>query len=336
MNFFDYLEEKISDILFHLFFLLLVILMLIFFDVTDFYIFLSSLIYVMLYIIKLSFSFHRILTDYKHITALVDNLNETYYIADILPKPKRLSDAAYSYALKKACKAMNDKISALEEEKQAYEDYVESFAHEIKIPIGALSLAFDNRKDYMLKKESDKILTLVEQMLYYARSENPEKDYFIMQLSLDDLLHRVLLKFRRALMENSVRVNISDVDCTIYTDEKWLIFILSQILQNALKYFDKAEKVLTIRCIKNSSHTSLIIEDNGCGISPSDLPRIFERGFTGHDRTKGGSTGMGLYLAKKLSTRLGLEISAQSEEGAFTRFLIIFPKGNLHRFCAGD
>lgn len=336
MSFFDYLEEKISDILFHLFFLLLVTLLLVFFDVNGFYIFLSALIYIVLYAMNLSFSFHRTLKDYRHIASLVDSLDETYYIADILPKPKRLSDAAYYDALKKACKSMNDKISVLEEEKQAYEDYVESFAHEIKIPIGALSLSFDNNKNYALKKESDKILMLVEQMLYYARSENPEKDYFVQQLCLEDVMHRVLLKYRYTLMESGIRIDISEVNCTVYTDEKWLVFILSQIIQNALKYFDKDEKSLTIRCNENADHTCLIIEDNGCGISSSDLPRIFERGFTGSNRKKSGATGMGLYLAKKLSTKLGLEILAQSQKGVFTRFLLIFPKGNLHRFCEDD
>ena len=89
---------------------------------------------------------------------------------------------------------MNDEIGKITEEKQDYQEYVESFAHEIKIPIGALSLTFDNTKNYTLKKETDKIFQLVEQMLYYARSENTEKDYFVKQLQLDEVIHNVILR----------------------------------------------------------------------------------------------------------------------------------------------
>ena len=104
---------------------------------------------------------------------------------------------------------MNDEISKITEEKQDYQEYVESFAHEIKIPIGALSLTFDNTKNYTLKKETDKIFQLVEQMLYYARSENTEKDYFVKQLNLDEVIHNIILKFRHSLMERKAIINIS-------------------------------------------------------------------------------------------------------------------------------
>ena len=196
----------------------------------------------------------------RQIIDLVDGLQEAYYIAD----------EAYYYALKKACKAMNDEISRITEEKQAYQDYVEGFAHEIKIPIGALSLTFDNMKNYSLKKETDKIFQLVEQMLYYARSENTEKAYFVKQLYLDEVIHKVILKFRYSLMEHKVTIDIRDIEKIVYTDEKWLIFILSQIMQNAIKYFDKQENKIL-----------LMIEDNGCGIEASDISRVFEKGFTG-------------------------------------------------------
>lgn len=94
--------------------------------------------------------------DSQHIIDLVDGLEETYYIADILPKPKEFQNEAYYYALKKACKSMNDEISKITEERQEYQEYVESFAHEIKIPIGALSLTFDNTKIMHSKKKQIK------------------------------------------------------------------------------------------------------------------------------------------------------------------------------------
>ncbi len=239
---------------------------------------------------------------------------------------------AYCYALKKACKSMNDEIGKITEEKQDYQEYVESFVHEIKIPIGALSLTFDNTKNYTLKKETDKIFQLVEQMLYYARSENTEKDYFVKQLQLDEVIHNVILKFRHSLMERKAIINIHDIENVIYTDEKWLTFILSQIVQNAIKYFDKQENKLTIYSQDNGTNILLVIEDNGCGIKASDLSRVFEKGFTGSNRNKANATGMGLYLSKKLCDRLGLKLDIASTEKEYTRLTITFPKGTVHNF----
>lgn len=128
-----------------------------------------------------------------------------------------------------------------------------------------------------IKKETDKIFQLVEQMLYYARSENTEKDYFVKQLQLDEVIHNVILKFRHSLMERKAIINIHDIENVIYTDEKWLTFILSQIVQNAIKYFDKQENKLTIYSQDNGTNILLVIEDNGCGIKASDLSRVFEK-----------------------------------------------------------
>ena len=132
-------------------------------------------------------------------------------------------------------------------------------------------MTFDNTKNYTLKKETDKIFQLVEQMLYYARSENTEKDYFVKQLQLDEVIHNVILKFRHSLMERKTIINIHDIENVIYTDEKWLTFILSQIVQNAIKYFDKQENKLTIYSQDNGTNILFVIEDNGCGIKASDL-----------------------------------------------------------------
>ncbi len=173
---------------------------------------------------------------------------------------------------------------------------------------------------------------LVEQMLYYARSENTEKDYFVKQLQLDEVIHNVILKFRHSLMERKTIINIHDIENVIYTDEKWLTFILSQIVQNAIKYFDKQENKLTIYSQDNGTNILLVIEDNGCGIKASDLSRVFEKGFTGSNRNKANATGMGLYLSKKLCDRLGLKLDIASTEKEYTRLTITFPKGIVHNF----
>ena len=230
MSFFTFLEEKITEILFQLFFLALVAFLLIFYGVDTLFVVLLVILFISIQGFFQWCLYRKKRNASQHIIDLVDGLEETYYIADVLPKPKEFQNEAYYYALKKACKSMNDEISKITEEKQDYQEYVESFAHEIKIPIGALSLTFDNTKNYTLKKETDKIFQLVEQMLYYARSENTEKDYFVKQLQLDEVIHNVILKFRHSLMERKVIINIHDIENVVYTDEKWLTFILSQIV----------------------------------------------------------------------------------------------------------
>ena len=332
MSFITFLEEKIVYILFQLFFLVMISFLLFSSGVDGLYIFLMLLICVVFHAGFLWLTYRSKCRKNCQIIQMTDRLQETYYIFEILPKPKELENEAYYYALKSACKAMNDKISVLEEEQLAYQEYVESFAHEIKIPIGALSLTFDNTRNYLLKKETDKIFQLVEQMLYYARSENTEKDYFVKELLLNEMIHQVLLKFRYVLLEEKVTLDIRDMNNTVYTDEKWLYFILSQILQNAVKYMDKQQKRLVIYSNDNRENIALIVEDNGCGIKKSELSRVFEKGFTGSNRKKVNSTGMGLYLAKKLCDRLGLELQVASEEEKYTRVTIFFPKGSVHSF----
>ncbi len=332
LNFFTFLEEKILDLLFQIFFLICTIFLLFFYGVDRFYIFLFLFLFLTIQILFQFLLYQQKLKEYNRIIHLTDNLDETYYIADILKKPKEFQNAAYYYALKKACKAMNDKISDILTEKQEYQEYVESFAHEIKIPIGALSLTFDNSKNYTLKKETDKIFQLVEQMLYYARSENPEKDYFIKPLNLEEVMHSVILKFRHSLMELKVTVDLHSMDHTVYTDEKWLSFIFSQIIQNSIKYFNKSENKLTIYALDHETSISLILLDNGCGIRQSEQARVFEKGFTGSNRKKANSTGMGLYLSKKLCDRLGLQLSIDSKENEYTKITIVFPKGKIHSF----
>ena len=308
VSFLTFLEGKISELLFQIFFLSGIVFLLIFYDVDSSFIILSAVLFLSAQISFLWFSFQKKQKDSQRIINLADELQESYYISDILPKPGDPQNKAYYYALKKACKAMNDKISQIEKEKQEYEEYVESFAHEIKIPIGALSLTFDNTKNYALKKETDKLYRLTEQMLYYARSESTEKDYFVKKLNLEEVIHNVILKFRHDLT-----------------------FILSQIIQNSIKYFDKQENKLTITGQDNDTNIILSIKDNGCGISSSDLSRVFEKGFTGSDRSKSNSTGVGLYLARKLSFRLGLKLDIASEEKEYTILQITFPKGTVHR-----
>lgn len=326
-----YLEEKINFILFQISFVLLVSLFLIIFNVDIFYILLfifGSSLYTFLYLLL---EFIRMEKEYNKIIYLVDNLKEKYYISEVIKEPKQLVNKGMYYALKCSCKAMNDKISFLEKNSEDFEEYVESFVHDIKTPITALSLYFDNTKNLEKKQEIEQIETKIEQMLFFARSDTLEKDYFIRKIELDELIHPILLKYKNYFLNNNIKMKVSNLEFSIYSDEKWIVFILSQIIENSIKYLDKNDKKIEIYAKSFDQDIALHIKDNGCGISKSDLPRIFEKGFTGTNRKKSSSTGMGLYLVKKLCNKLDLTISVDSKEKEYTLVIIKFSKNR--RIC---
>lgn len=327
----SYLEDKIFYILFQISTIIVLSVLLGFAEIPLFYIALIDIILLVLLISYLFCDYHFQKKKYLQITDLVDALDEKYFISEIIPKSSNVENKVYIYALKQATKSMNDKISKLEQENLDYREYIESFAHEIKTPISALSLSFDNSKDKISKKELNKIDMYVDQILYYARSENPEKDYFIKELNLSDVIHKVLLKYRVYILDEKISVQVNHLEKKIYSDEKWLIFIVSQVIQNSIKYMNKKDKRIEINASENKDNVILSIKDNGCGIKDSDLARVFEKGFTGSDRTKSKSTGIGLYLSKKICNKLGLEINIYSKYKEGTKVEIIYPKSNFNK-----
>ena len=331
MMFSSFLEEKISFVLFQVSFIFILDFLLILLNVNKVLILFLSLFLIFYNILYLILSFLIIKKKYNNIVNLVDNLDDKYLISEVLAKPRNIINKAYFYALKSDCKSMNDKIGNLELEKKDYEEYVEAFAHEIKMPISVLSLSLQNSNDNNLLEEVKKIETKVEQMLYYARSEVTEKDYFVKELNLNDILHPILLNYKNNILKNKVSLKIAPLNYKVYTDEKWLTFIISQIIENSLKYFDKKEKLIEIDALENKNNIVLIIKDNGGGIKESDLKRVFDKGFTGTNRKKEYSTGIGLYLSKKLCERLNLDINISSIYKKYTKVEIIFPKTNIYK-----
>lgn len=331
MSFITFLEEKISLILYQISFLIITTMIFLMADIQKFYIVITVGVLSIFMLGYLLSEYFRQKKKAKKIISLVDNVNEKYLISEIIKEPLEMENKAYYYALKQACKSMNDRIGELEKENAEYQEYVESFVHEIKTPISALSLALENNNDFRLKQEVDKINQLVEQMLYYARSENTEKDYFVKEIQLAEIIHSVILKYRHYMLNKKITLNVHDLDHIVITDEKWLVFIISQIIQNSIKYLDKDKKEIEVWGENSNNYINLIIKDNGCGIKESDLVRIFEKGFTGTNRKKGYSTGMGLYLTKKLCDKLGLKLQIQSKEKEFTKLTITFPKSGLHK-----
>lgn len=270
----------------------------------------------------------------EQITCRLNLLDQKYLICEMLDKPKTCSEQLFQQTLRTACKSMLEKINHLKKSQYQYKEYIEEWIHEIKTPITAIDLICKNHPETENKrigKELSRINYLVEQALYYARSENVEKDYFVKEFPLFDAIHPALLENRSLLLEENIALQIEETDDIVYTDEKWLTYIISQILSNSIKYRRTKDACIKISATHTESSVSLILEDNGRGIPAADLPRVFEKGFTGTVRTNRQSTGMGLYLCRKLCLKLSLSIRADSVCGEGTKITIDFPTGTYVR-----
>ncbi len=228
---------------------------------------------------------------------------------------------------------MTGAVSDAQAAQREYQEYVERWVHEIKAPITALRLIcrdLDGDTRRKLTVELAQVEAHVERALFYARAENLEQDCLLRQVKLEQIAVKAIENHRSLLIQNGIRVKTEGLDCIVYTDEKWAVFILGQLLQNAARYRGEAP-VITISAKPLGKRIQLTVSDNGIGIPAHELPRVFERGFTGSNgRSRGGATGMGLYLCKKLSDFLELGLDISSEEGRGTAVTLIFSaKGNL-------
>ena len=328
MMFLEYLEEKIFYIIISFVFTLFLSIYLLLIGIDSSVVILLVILIMVFIFISLLVSYLLIKKRYEKTINLVDSLDEKYLIKEVIDKPKNLENRAYYYALDKACKALNDKLSDVENSKEEYLDFLDSFIHEIKTPISALSLYADNN-DKKIKEEVLKISRLVDKMLFYAKSDVVEKDYFIKEVALADLVHPVLLEYKNYLLNYSFKVEVKNLDnLVVYTDIKWLNFIIEQILSNSLKYQNKKERIVRIKGIDDKNNIKLVIYDNGVGIKDADLSKVFEKGFTGSNRSKKNASGIGLYLVKKLCDKLGIDIKIESVYLKYTKVIITFPKGN--------
>ncbi len=283
--------------------------------------------------IYLGVGYFRLQERTYHCNKMMETLEKSYMISDVVTKPDNVQEELYYALLKTACKSMNEEVEQCKRSQADYKSYIEEWIHEVKNPVSAIKLLCFNNPAAVTKeisREMEAIDFLLEQVLYYARSELVEKDYFIRRFSLSDAINAALLRNRTILQSFGFTIEdlVPDV-CVVYSDEKWVTFILNQLISNAVKYHKDCNPVLKFAAEKTAHNISLMVEDNGIGISKADLPRIFERGFTGSDRKKLNATGMGLFICKNLCDKMGLTISAESEVNCRTKIMISFPYGQL-------
>ena len=284
---------------------------------------------------------------FREAQQILEKVDQRYLLGELLPDSFRLEDRLYKEMIHHSNKSCVERIRQIEEEQKDYKEYIESWVHEIKAPITGIALLCNNRRemasadpmphnmessetespraDYLtISLENQKIENYVDMALYYARSEEVYKDYLIRETCLEDVVYEVLDKNHLLLIQNHVQAEVNCQDM-VYTDRKWIIFILNQIMLNSVKY--RSEKPLFHIYTKREENSVLLVfEDNGVGIRQEELSRIFEKGFTGSNgRDHQRSTGMGLYLCQKLCGRLGIGLFAESEYGSGTKLCLEFP-----------
>lgn len=245
-----------------------------------------------------------------------------------LPAPETLAEADYQGMLAELGDRRRELSTAFETERQDSLDYYTTWVHQIKTPIAVMEMILrseDTEEHRELSAELFRIGQYVEMALGYVRLSGGANDLVLQEYALDDLIRRSVRKYAPQFIRKKIRLTYEPTAVTVLTDEKWLCFILEQLLSNAVKYTPQGGVTIEV-----SPGKVLTVCDTGLGIAPEDLPRIFEKGFTGYNgRADKKSTGLGLYLCKQAADKLGIRITAASEPGVGTAISLTLASAKL-------
>ncbi len=335
MSFLKYLKDKLFVILTFLFSYIIILLMLIAFKIDYSLIIAITIVLFLMILIIILEGYFRKRSFYNTLINNTNKLDKKYLVLETLYKPDFYEGKIAYDTLYDINKSMTENVKKHNDQLTDFKEYIEMWIHEIKVPIASLVLQIHNNKDKKSKdilKKINKIDELTEQILYYVRTESIEKDYLIKDSNLNKIVGEVALKNKDYLLENKINFVCDNLNYDVLTDSKWLVFILNQIVNNSIKYKkEKGDAILKIYAENNKKSVKLIIEDNGIGIIESDLPRVFDKSFTGYNgRIRHKSTGMGLFIAKSLCDRLGHKIEIESKQNEYTKVIITFSKNDYY------
>ena len=335
MSFFRFVKDNKVNILVSLLLFILIILFMFTFQVNSFLIFISIIFFLSSFIFLLLYNYFRKKKFYNELINNTKLLDKKYLVLETLNEPSFLEGKILYDSLYQIDKSMNERIKLYEKNLSDFKEYVEMWIHEVKIPLSSLSLMCHNHHNEIDKKylnQINKLDNYVDQVLYYVRSNDAEKDFLIKKTNLEKVINSVMIKNKDEILLNNITVNVENLNIFVYTDTKWLIFIINQILNNSIKYKKKnGNYLIKIYATEEKDLVNLFIYDNGIGINKSDITRVFDKTFTGENgRKDANSTGMGLYIVKKLIDKLGHKISISSKENEYTEVKITFGKNNLY------
>ena len=250
----------------------------------------------------------------------LDALPEKYLIGEMMERPRDAVELEYYLLMKEISRSAIGAVEQARSEMEDYCDFVERWVHEIKTPLTACSLILANGGEpAKLRRELRRADNLSETILTYAKLRTAEKDTQIAPANLRAACDQAIREEMELLIAADISVSI-DGAAEVYTDAKRVVFILKQLLINCAKYCPGCRIQIVLEAGR------LIFEDDGPGIPAHELARVTERGFTGSaGRSRGGSTGMGLYIVSKLCEALNISLEIASEEGRYTRFSFRFP-----------
>ena len=272
--------------------------------------------------IALAVNFRRVRARHRR---LLDAIRQAGELETGLPEPESIEEADYRALVDALRRAMNDSADRAAARYRDAIDYYTVWAHQIKTPISSMRLTLrgeDSEVSRALNTDLMRIEQYADMVLAYLRLDSESSDYVFRRHDLDEIVRRAVRRFSTEFIARKIRLEYTPLDTRVVTDEKWLGFVVEQVLSNALKYTREG----SVRIYMRAPYV-LCIEDTGIGIAASDLPRVFEKGYTGFNGRGGArASGIGLYLCRRVCDKLGAAISAESEAGRGTAMLI-----DLHR-----
>lgn len=336
MKLIKYLLDKIPQIIISIMGFTITIFMLNAFKVESTLKIAITIIFFIACIFNIGIDYFRKYKFYQSLSNTLDVLDKKYLILEMINKPNFYEGEIFYQTLYDINKSMIENVKEYNLSIIDFKEYVEMWIHEVKIPISSLTLLIHNNQEKIDKRYVEQIRKLdnyIDQILYYVRSENAEKDYIIKEKSLQEIIKNVVLKNKDDLLASKVKLDVNVNNIKVLTDAKWLEFILNQIINNSIKYKrNNVESYIKIIAKEDKEKTYLSIYDNGIGIPKKDIPRVFEKSFTGENgRITAKSTGMGLYIVKKLCDKLGHKINIESKKNEYTKITIIFYNNDFYK-----
>lgn len=332
MRIVDYLWDRLFEVILFLFAVLLSTGFLWLIDLRGVFIVFFEMIFVIIFLIEFLWDYFRRQSYYNRLLQILENLDEKTLLMELAEESSFLDGRIMSDIIRQSNKYMNDQLSQESRLNKEYREYVEMWVHEIKTPITSAYLIIENDKNrttLRIDEEIRKIDHFVEQALYYARSTTLEKDFKVEKVMLKDIVNDSIKSYSKSIIQAGGRMDFKNLEICVYADTKWCIFMICQVIANSVKY-RKENLTLSFLGISEENGIWLIIKDNGIGIPASDISRVFDKGFTGENgRHFSKSTGIGLYLCKKLCYKMHMEISVESIENKYTAISFWFPKESM-------
>ena len=325
-----YLKDKLYAFIIFIIYIIILILFLIALKLSSSIIIFITVFTIVIFFVILFFDYFRKRNFYNELLDKLNTLDKKYLLIEMVLVPNFLEGKILYDVLDEVNKNEHDLISNLKNKQEDFKEYIELWIHEVKLPLASLTLI--NRKDKNTLRELKRIEDDVEQILYYVRCENANNDYLIKEWNLDTIIKNVALRNKDDLLALGIDFKVDNCNLKVLTDSKWLEFIINQIVSNSIKYKKDKDSIIEIIGKDFDDYVTITIYDNGKGICKSDLPRVFNKTFTGNNgRTLSSkSTGMGLYLCKELCKSLGHKIEIDSRVNEYTKVIITIYKKDFY------